>query len=267
MQLIEEGKLTLEDKLIQYIPELKMEGAGEITIRHLLQMKSGLGSYFDNEYFQNNYQQLRNMEDYLPALVDLELYFEPGSSRRYSNAGYELLGILVQRISGKNYYDFVRENVYNKAKMLHTDAYERDQLTDNLALGYSQYKESDFLGSELPVSQKGKFEQDVNQRHAVKGTAAGGGYTTAEDLYHFVLALQQNKLLDKKHTDLIFNRFEEKEARYPSYRKGGGSVGINAMINADFEKNYVIIVLSNFDPPTASDLASRLAKTIELGTF
>ncbi len=267
LKLVEQGKISLADKITLYIPELSMKHAEEITIKHLLQMTSGLGSYFEVPAFQKSYRQLKNMEAYLPIIKDLELSFKPGEGRRYSNAGYELLGILVQRVSKMNYFDFVEKHVYKVAGMKNTNAYERDQKTPNLAQGYTQYREGDFLGSELPEDQKNKFIMNVNDRHAIKGTAAGGGFSTADDLYAFTQALNGNKLLSKELTDLIFNRFEEKPKRNSSYRVGGGSVGINAMILADFAKEHTIIVLSNFDPPTASDLAARIDKSLQEGKF
>lgn len=264
MQLVEKGKLSLEDKIVDYIPELKMEMADQITIRHLLQNKSGLGTYFQEKGYVENLQKLRNMEDYVPIIAPLKLAFAPGTGRQYSNAGYELLGVLVQRISDLNYYDYVKKHIYKKAKMENTDAYERDKRTENLAQGYTRHNEGEWPAPDAQVSNisTNKFIQNVNERHAVKGTAAGGGFSTIDDLYAFVKALSENKLLSEKNTDLVFNRFEKKEARTMTYRVGGGSIGINAMILADFSQDYVVVVLANYDPPTASNLAHRLEKTL-----
>ena len=265
LQLVEQGKLDLDDKIKTYIPELAMEMADEITIRHLLQMKSGLGFYHMSPAYQAKRNSLRKMEAYLPFIKNSPLSFKPGTDRQYSNSGYELLGILVQRISGYDYYDYVMENVYNKAQMKNTGAFERDKKTPNLARGYTKYAEGQGPGSPISASMKNRPATDGNSRHAVKGTAAGGGYSTVKDLYNFVNALWTNELIGKDYTDLMFSGYEDQAERRTNYRIGGGSIGINAHIMADFSKDYLVIVLANFDPPTATDVARKFAKTIDLG--
>ena len=95
MQLVEKGLLNLDDKAVKYIPELKNPMMDEITIRHLLQMSSGFGFYFDSELFKKNMKTLKNIEDYVPFISDYKLNFKPGSKKQYSNSGYELLGVIV----------------------------------------------------------------------------------------------------------------------------------------------------------------------------
>ncbi len=263
MQLIDKNKIKLEDKITKYIPELKMEMAEEITILHLLKMTSGLGGYFDSDKYVSGYQSFQNMEDYLPVLVGLKLDFKPGTKPQYSNAGYELLGIMIQRVSGQNYYDYVKENVYEKAGMINTDAYNRNKKTENLAHGYSQYKENEAAG-QLSENQEGKFVLNVNERYP-KGSAAGGGYSTVEDLSKFAFALDQDKLLSQSSRDIFFNQLNR---QMPDGNKrlmvAGGAPGISAMLIVNYTKNSVVVVLSNFDPPTATGLGARLAKSVEM---
>lgn len=263
MQLVEAGNLSLEDKIVDYIPELTMPMADEITIQHLLAMQSGLGSYWDSELFDENLNNLYDLEDYLPIISAYELSAKPGTKRQYSNSGYELLGILVQRVSGENYYDYVKKNVFQKVGMSNTDAFERDQDVPNLAQGYSNYAEDEMINFENP--KMGDFEQNVNDRHAVKGTAAGGGYSTLDDLYKFLIALQNNELLSEQSTDMVINRFRDFPERQTSFNFRGGSHGINAVISYDANKEIAIVVLSNYDPPTASHVANRLIEMINKG--
>ena len=82
MQLVDKGLIQLDDKITAYIPELKAEMADEISIRHLLEMKSGLGSYWDSDLFQKTYKKLADLEDYLPIITAYELNAKPGTKRQ-----------------------------------------------------------------------------------------------------------------------------------------------------------------------------------------
>ncbi|WP_181899473.1 serine hydrolase domain-containing protein [Flagellimonas nanhaiensis] len=261
LQLIEAGKINFEDKITKYIPELKANMANEISIRNLLEMKSGLGSYWDSPIFLDNYKNLRNLEDYVPIIAAYSLSSKPGTERQYSNSSYELLGILVQRVSGQNYYDYVRENVYKKAGMVNTDAFERDKSVQNLAQGYSKFKVGEDFETQLPPERQYAFNYNVNDRSPVKGTAAGGGFSTVDDMKQFVYTLTSNQLLSKTSTDLLINHFRDSPDRNPVYNIRGGSTGINSVVFYNASKDLLIIVLCNYDPPVGSEVARRLIAT------
>ena len=263
MQLVDRGLINLEDKITQYIPELNQKMANRISIRNLLEMQSGLGSYHHSELFQENRKKLKNIEDYLPIIADLELEFKPGTKRMYSNSSYELLGILIQRVSGQNYYEYVNEHVYDVAGMHNTNCFIREQKNHNLAQGYTKYTSEEGLGMGMKNSRQ-QYIYNNNQLHPCRGSAAGGGYSTLDDLQKFVNALSENRLLSKESTDLVINRFHpDKHKRDDKYRAAGGSIGINAALTANFKNNTLVIVLSNYDPPTASNIAGRLVKTMD----
>lgn len=264
MQLVEQGKISLDDKIANYIPELKADMADKITIRQLLQMKSGLGSYFESEKFLSMRKTLKNVEDYLPILTELELGFEPGTDQQYSNAGYELLGILIQRVSKQNYYKYIEQNIYRKAGMKNTGSFERDKPVKNLAQGYSMYATNEMFTLDDSPDEDKKYIYNINDRLAIKGSAAGGGFSTIDDLMRFAKALRTNTLLTEASTQLVINRFNEPLEGKGAIRIAGGAPGINSALISDFEKNYTVVVLSNYDPPTATELAGRLVKTLEV---
>lgn len=259
MQLVDKGGIRLDDKIKTYIPELNAPMADEITIRHLLEMKSGLGSYWDSEQFQKTYKKLNDLEDYLPIITAYKLNAKPGTKRQYSNSSYELLGILIERVSGKNYYEYVKENVYKKAGMTNTDAFERNQSIPNLAQGYSKYKEGEALGS-LGEGYH-PYQHNVINRFPNRGTAAGGGYSTLKDLKKFITALTNNTLLSSSSSTAVINHFRDYEDRYDIYKARGGSIGINAEVFYNAKNDIMIIVVSNFDPPVASEVSKRLQAT------
>ncbi|WP_350292562.1 serine hydrolase domain-containing protein [uncultured Croceitalea sp.] len=263
LQLIQSGELTLSDNLTTYVPELTRSGVNEITIKQLLQMRSGYGSYFSSDKYSNNLNNLRDMEHYLPIIKDFDLDFEPGTSRAYSNIGYELLGIIIQRITKTNYYDFIQNNIYNKAGMYNSGSFERDKNTKNLAKGYTQYNLGQSLGTDLDLEQKKNYSFDNNNRHAVKGTAAGGGYSTVEDIKKLILALKTHNLIDEQHTKLLINRYEDTDKDRTAFGFAGGGIGINSHFWWNIKTDDIIVVMSNYDPPSASEVFGRLRKTLE----
>ena len=103
----------------------------------MLTHSSGLGSYWNDE-FERRFKHLRELDDYLPVIKNEQLKFEPGSRMRYSNVGPLILGMIIEKVTGQTYFDYVRENIYEPAGMENTDCYEMDHPVPNLAIGYHQ---------------------------------------------------------------------------------------------------------------------------------
>ena len=116
--------------------------------------------------------------------------FEPGSRWEYSNYGFLLLGAIIEKVSGENYYDYVREHVYKPAGMTSTGSEPEDQAVANRSIGYTA------AGLMLGLRPN-------TGMLPYRGTSAGGGYSTVEDLLSFVNAVQQNKLLNAHYTEVL----------------------------------------------------------------
>lgn len=239
-KLIMEGKLELSSMAKSYVPELNKKGTEKITIKHLLTNSSGLGDYLSDELYISNKKKFQKMSDYLPLILDKELSSEPGSKKQYSNVGFELLGIIIERISKMDYYKYVQTNIFNVCGMQNTGYYTKDDNLKNLAIGYHK----DEIGNLIP-------NWDLK---SYKGTAAGGGYSTTEDMLKLAKALNSNKILDEKHMDLLCKKFEEGNMRYYYLSAAGGANGINARLHLHRTKNEVTIILSNQDPPSADNI-------------
>jgi len=101
----------------------------------------------------------------------------------------------------------------------------------------------------------------------VKGSPAGGGYSTLDDLNRYVEALKKNTLTGEKYTNLVLGLFQNLD--HPEQRPrefgiaGGATVGINGVIEADFESGYTVVVLSNYDPPVAEDLSTKILRMLK----
>ena len=238
-QLLEAGKLSLDDTLGKYLPQFPPSVASKVTVRHLLEHRSGWGAYWENPTWKARRTELRSLDDYMEFIKDVPLGFEPGSRMQYSNTGYEVLGAIVQQASGQSYYDYVRDHVYKPAGMMDTDAYERDGNTPNMAIGYAG----------------GGYAEDNSSMLSRKGTAAGGGFSTAADLARFARALDEGTLMPKKYAN-----------RFRGGGFGGGGPGVNAMLELNVAGGHTIVVLSNFDPPAASRVARDIAAMLRDNT-
>ena len=263
-QLAQQGKLSLDDTLGKLLPDYpNPDAAKKVTIRHLVDMSSGIGDFFGDEFDATPKDRLRRNADFLPLFAAEPLAFEPGSTRQYSNGGYIVLGAIVEKVSGENYHDYVRRHVYAPAGMTSTDSYEADVVVANLAEGYTNRWAR---GAEVG---EGPRRRNIYSRPA-RGSAAGGGYSTAEDLLRFANALRGDKLLSPEWTDWMLSGVEPGGARPPRDEGGlgfaGGAPGISAALEIDLGRDTTVVVLSNLDPPAAPDVERRIRRYLEVVT-
>jgi D-alanyl-D-alanine carboxypeptidase len=256
-QLAQQGKLKFTDPVGKYLPDYpNTEVAKKVTIHHLLTHTGGMGDIFTPEY-EANIAKLKDPKDYIALYGKREPEFEPGSKWEYSNYGMVVAGAIVERVSGISYYDYVRKNIYKPSGMTNSDSYWKNQDTPNLAKGYG--REKDALQENL-------------QWLPMRGSPAGGGYSTCEDLLRFATALTTHKLLDAEHTKLLttgkpgtpdetygYGFGISNEGGVRSFGHDGGAPGINASLKIFPDSGYVVVVMGNYDPPAASRLADFIA--------
>ncbi len=250
LQLVEQGKLSLDDNVLKYIPDYpNKEIASKVTIQQLLTHTSGMGSYWTDEYFNTSKDLFREVEDYLPLFVDQPLQHKPGIKFSYSNSGYIVLGLIIERMTGQSYFEYVKKNIYEPAGMKNTDAYELDYVVPNLAVGYTE-----------EGAENGKLKNNL-YIHVCKGGPAGGGYSTVEDLLNFSNALMSNKLLSPQYTELAitgkvqinkrtkygYGFLDRRRNGQRVISNGGGFAGISTNMEIYVDIGYIVIVLSNFD--------------------
>jgi len=148
-KLIDEGKLSLDSKLWDLLPYDLGQIDKSITVFHLLTHTSGTGDYIDEEaddsieQMQALYNQYpvylwERLEYYLPMITPLPPKFEPGTRFSYSNAGFVMLGLVIEAVSGLPYQQYVKENIIEPRKLEHTGFYRMDSLPANTAFGYVQ---------------------------------------------------------------------------------------------------------------------------------
>jgi CubicO group peptidase (beta-lactamase class C family) len=247
MGLVEKGRLGLDDPISKYIDEtwLPRSVTDQITIRHLLTHSSGLGSYFNETYDKSSRALFRKLDDYKPLIRDDRPTFKPGSRFQYSNTGMFLLGVVIEKVTGQDYFDYIRKAIYAPAGMTNSDCYEMDVPVENLAIGYSPD----------PVSPAG-WRNNL-YKHVIKGGPAGGGFSTVKDLHKFALALLAGKYVSADSLKLMWT--DQLKANYgfgftvdqgPAGKvigHSGGFDGINSELDIYLDSGYVVAVMSNVD--------------------
>jgi D-alanyl-D-alanine carboxypeptidase len=250
-QLIDQGKLLLDDHLVKLLPDYpNHEAAEKVTLRQLLDMTSGIGDFFGLEFEATPKDRIRNLKDYLPLFANKPLEFEPGTKNKYSNGGYVALGLIIEKLTGKSYYEYARERIFTPTGMENTGYFEADVPESNLASGYTRHNGG--------PSEGGPLRNNFYSRPA-RGSSAGGGYSTAQDMLKFANALHERKLV-------IPNFAARTGSAPPRDRDGlgiaGGAPGINSTLDTGVAGHYTVIVMSNYDPPSAMNLAKQIRQRL-----
>jgi CubicO group peptidase (beta-lactamase class C family) len=240
MQLRDEGKIDFSKTLRTYLPDYPSAIADRITLQQLLTHTSGMGDIFGPLYAATPKSKLVRLSDYLPLFVEKPLEFEPGQGNRYSNAGYILLGLVIEKISGMTYDDYVRAKIFTPLGMNDTAAYESDAIVPKRATNYTR-------------GEDGILRTNVHLRPG-RGSSAGGGYSTVGDLLRFTR--DARKVLSATSFDRLIGA-------NPQVGWAGGSPGVNGVI--EMGGGYTLIVLANYDPPAAEEVAMNVRKL--LGIF
>lgn len=260
LQLVENKLIDLKDPIGNYVDEswLPSEITAKVNIHHLLTHTSGLGSYFNGTFWNSSRAGYRNVDDFKQLVKGDSLAFEPGEKYSYSNTGMLLLGVIIEKVTGKDYFEYVDVNIFQPARMINTDAYEMDQPVENLAIGYSR------------ADNKSGWENNL-YKHVIKGGPAGGGFSTIGDLHRFAMALVDEKLVSKESLDLLWTDHSNAGYGYGfSLGNGvsgkvvghsGGFPGINSNLDIFLDYGYVVVVMSNYDGG-ASSLAQKIKNQI-----
>lgn len=192
------------------------------------------------------------MNDYRILVKDMEIEFEPRTSWSYSNAGFILLGAIIEKVAEMDYFGYVQENIYKKANMINSESYEMDKPVPNLAIGYQKRKSED--GRE--------YWQNNLFYHEVKGCPAGGGFSTVEDLLNFDIALREGTLVSQETWKLLITEragpsegnkkwgygfiIENHEKLGRIVGHGGGFFGISSNLDMYLDAGYTVVVMSNY---------------------
>jgi CubicO group peptidase (beta-lactamase class C family) len=240
-QLVQEGRLSYQDPVSKYVPDFPTASAArKIRIEHLLTHTSGLGSYFSPRFFQEKPQTVAAILDV--ARQDTALGFEPGTGWRYSNTGFLLLGAIIEKVTGQDYYDYVRDHVFSAAGM-EASSWPRDA-------GRAPERALEYV---TPPEPGGAWRADEFHR----GSPAGGGVSTAADLLRFSQALLGGRLVSDEQLRLMTTPKPELGSRSYGFGFGitsspmrivghnGGKPGVFAQLDIYPEAGYTTVLLMN----------------------
>ena len=255
-KLVEQGKLDWHDKVGKFLPDWpQAEVRDNVTIEHLLTHTSGLGEYWGAQYDAQR-MTLDSVTRYAALIAGDKPAAEPGAKFRYSNNGFVLLGLIAEKVSGRDYYALVRDIVYKPAGMQHSDHYEPRDASSGRAIGYEQGGGSN------------------TEQLAVRGSPAGGGYASPNDLLKFALALQQGKIVKRETLERMTSRHSQMgpdagygygfgvfQDRERHFGHNGGAPGISSSIEIFPESGYVVIAQGNIDH-APDQVAQQIGKMI-----
>ncbi len=277
MILKEQGKLNFDDDIRKYLPELPYEG---ITIRQVLSHNSGLPDYGDllenhwdtihagtpERKIANNYTVLDLLVKYQPPVL-----FAPGENHQYSNTGYNLLALVVERASGETFQDFMMESVFKPSGMNHTFVNAADgSLPDELrARGFREAKD-----------ESGYYICDEHYQNGMFGD--GGIYSTARDmlLWDQVLcsaelvsqetlqeAFSKSKLNNEEEVEYGFGWSVFEDERGDFFAHGCGRAGFSTFMLRDYQNGNAIVQLCNGPGIRRGELAFAIYELLHNGEY
>ncbi len=266
LMLVENGTLNLHTPVLEYLPDYPhKEWADQATLHHLLSHSSGVGEYWDDA-FDHVRSQVRTLDDIYPHVISKPVQFNPGDKAIYSNSGFILLGVIIEKMTGSSYYDFVEEQIFSPLGMDNSHFYAPAEDTHaSIALGYER-------------EANGSVWSRANT--SGRGSSAGGVYSTARDILKFRNGLRTHALLSKKYTELLvtpkttlsnggkygYGMIIEDDVGHLSH--GHGGLGPGAMFNfMDYpELGYTLIMFANRGFGGYSDLMRYSQELLTVGT-
>lgn len=192
MQLVEEQKLDLDAKISNYLPTFNKSIADSITIFHLLTHTSGLMDYTNEEFWEDSVKLFHTRDYILNNYCGKSLKFVSGTQFEYSNAGYFVLGVIIERITGKDFEEVLRERILIPLGMKNTGMFNPSKIVDESATGY--IKSNDLMQRASYLDLRNVF-------------SAGGMYSTVEDLFIWDKALYSETLITSKYKDMLFKPY------------------------------------------------------------
>jgi CubicO group peptidase (beta-lactamase class C family) len=247
LQLVEQGKIKLDGKLIDYLPDYRKDTGAKVTIHNLLSHTSGIPNYTALPgFFQNVSRNPYTVDDFIKKYASGDLEFEPGSKFSYDNSGYFLLGAIIEKVTGKPYEQVLKENIFDPLGMKNTGYDHWGTILHKRATGYSRsprgFQTATYLDMSIPY-------------------AAGSLYSTVEDLYLWDQALYGEKILSAQSKELMFkpnlNNYgygfvitkatlaPPTKLQVPVIQHNGGINGFNTVIVRMTNDKRLIVLLDN----------------------
>lgn len=251
VQLVSENKLDLHVPISTYLPDYPKKNADIITIHHLLTHTSGIPEFDDFVYYRDIERDYYKPQELMKIFEEGELQFTPGEKFAYTNPGYVVLGVIIEKITGESYEQVLQDKILTPLEMHHTGYDNSRTVLKNRAAGYT------------PMYGRGNY-LNVNYIDMSIPYAAGSIYSTVEDLYRWDQALYTEKLVPQKFRDLLFGEYINTAGRHYGYGwfigempigtsskkvqtmgHGGGMNGFRTHITRIPSSKSLVVLLSN----------------------
>lgn len=268
-QLVEEGRLAYDQPVGRYLPDFPVRAVREhVTLHHLLTHTSGLGTLFDERWERSSRTLWRTVNDWMTLLADARLDFEPGTRYRYSNAGFLLLGAIVERVGGKPWDAQLEERVLRPAGMTRSGLFARDEPVEDMAEGYTKNRFGNRGGD---GEFAGRWWSTVYTNPWL-GSPAGGASSTTGDMLRFFQALDSGKLLPSKRVEELlrprvatgegsrqygYGFLLEGSGEGASFGHDGDFWGVGAVARHDPRSGRTLVVLANYGDNAARQVAKH----------
>ena len=258
MILVEEGRIRLDEKVSTYLADTPSAWSA-VTIRHLLTHTSGISDYTDNPGWRQQIRLDRKPEELMKPVAERPLAFQPGEQWRYSNSNYYLLGMIIEKLSGKHYADFIDERIFKPLGMTSTRLDVMTDIIANRSAGYNL--------------QNGQM-QNAEYVSPTQKWAAGAIISTASDMAKWVIAIDEGKLLKKdswqqmivpaklnngKETSYGFGNELEKDHNHLVAGHQGGGIAFNTTVRRYVNDKLSVIVLCNLTQAPSELIARHVA--------
>jgi CubicO group peptidase (beta-lactamase class C family) len=254
MLLVEDGLVDLHAPISTYLPDFPNDMGEQITVHQLLSHTAGLGNYMATEEFVRRMAELTTIDQLYELVKREQLQAPPGTSFHYSNSGFVVAGEIIEVVSGRSYFDFVRERIFAPLSMNETAFYLASRRPRGVALGYTR--------------EDGAFEREAHR--APNPASDGGVHSTVGDLFLFDRAVHGARLMSPTSRDMMFapnlNGYgygfsikppEEHVSGRTSIGHTGGLLDRSTVLRHFVDDDTVIIVLSNF-PAIAFEVAREI---------
>lgn len=252
LQLVSENKLDLHSPISTYLPSYPKKNGDQITIHHLLTHTSGTPRLDDFIYYKDMERDRYRPDELLNIFAEGELQFTPGEKFSYSNEGYVILGVIIEKITGISYEKALQAKIFKPLEMFNTGYDHNRTILKKRASGYSRLYDSEYINTNYV---------DMSIPYA-----AGSIYSTIEDLFLWDQALYTEKLLPKKYLELLIKTHIPTRDQHYGYgwfiaeipigktkdyvqtnHHGGGINGFNTRITRIQSDKSLIVLLNNTD--------------------
>ena len=273
LQLAAEEKLDLHTPITKYLPDYPKKSGDNITIHHLLTHSSGIPNYTSFPgFFAEESRNPYTPDEFVKIFEDKELEFTPGEHFNYSNSGYFLLGVIIEKLTGKTYEQVLGDKILTPLGMNDTGYDSHSDIIKNRATGYEKngndFINADYLDMSIPY-------------------AAGSLYSTVEDLYVWDQALYTNKLLPQKYMDLFFKPYIPSFGHFhyaygwgvgkeplgnskdsiAVISHGGGINGFNTNISRSIADKSLVVLLNNTGGAPLDQMTSAIRGVMNGKTY